>query len=57
MHIALETNRAIDPSECSAALAGILPAGVNIRLHLLNAIPRNGTGKLQRNLLKQHLGF
>ena len=57
VHVALETTRTIEPSEYSASLAGVLPAVVGARFHILDALPRDQEGKLQRDVLKRQLGL
>ncbi len=57
LHVALETTRRLDPSDCAAALAGVLPGVAGARFHLVDTLPRDQEGKLQRDVVKRQLGL
>ena len=57
IHVAIEARAPIEPSRLAAALDGTVLATLRTRFHLVEALPRNHMGKVQRALLREHLGL
>jgi acyl-CoA synthetase (AMP-forming)/AMP-acid ligase II len=56
VHIAIESRQRIDLDRLAKLLGTMLPSPLHAPVHLLDALPRNHMGKVQRDVLKQQLG-
>ena len=57
VHIAIESRQRVDLDRLVALLGSMLPSPFRAGVHLVDALPRNDMGKVQRNILKQKLGL
>jgi acyl-CoA synthetase (AMP-forming)/AMP-acid ligase II len=55
VNVVIQPARMVSAEELKAALAEALPPGAPIRLHALEAFPRNGMGKIDRAELRRRL--
>lgn len=57
VHIAIESRQLVDLDRLGALLYTMLPGPFRAAVHLVDPLPRNDMGKVQRNILKQMLGL
>lgn len=55
VHVAVQPGRTISPDDLRAALAVALPGIAQVRVHAVEAFPRNHIGKIERAALKAQL--
>jgi acyl-coenzyme A synthetase/AMP-(fatty) acid ligase len=55
VHIAIQSERTIEPADLRTALEAALPGVRQVRVHLVGALPRNHMGKIERGKLKATL--
>lgn len=55
VHVAVQLGRTISPDDLRAALAVALPGIAQVRVHAVEAFPRNHIGKIERAALKAQL--
>ena len=57
VHIAIESRQGVDLDRLGAVLGTMLTGPIPVAVHLVDQLPRNDMGKVQRNILKQMLGL
>lgn len=57
VHIAIESRQRTDLDRLSKLLGTMLPSPFRAPVHFADVLPRNHMGKVQRDVLKQQLGF
>ena len=57
VHVAIEASRPIAPAALASALTSALPGVYRAQFHVMDALPRNTMGKVQRDALKRALGL
>jgi acyl-coenzyme A synthetase/AMP-(fatty) acid ligase len=55
VHVAIQPGRAVALAELKGALAAAMPKIAQVRVHQVNAFPRNHMGKIDRAALKAQL--